>query len=148
MFLLGLGYIGLFIGTFISSTLLPFPSEALLVGAFELDLNVTAVLIIATIGNFSGGLTNYWIGYKANNTYLKKKFNLNETKILKWHNRFNKWGYWLGFVSWLPFVGDPMVAVLGFFKVKLLPLSVTMFIGKFLRYLVITLIYLGWINVA
>lgn len=146
MFFLGLGYLGLFVGTFIASTLIPFPSEGLLIGAYELDLSITLSLLVASVGNFLGGCTNYWIGTKANNEKLKERFKLNEEKILLWQKRFNKRGYWLGLISWVPFIGDPMVAVLGFFKVPFLPLAVTMFVGKFLRYFFLTLIYVGFIE--
>jgi len=41
----------------------------------------------------------------------------------------------------VPFVGDPMIAVLGFLKVKFLPLALMMLIGKFLRYFVLLYFY-------
>ena len=113
-----------------------------MIGSYEIGLDIVLCLTIATIGNFLGGLTNYYIGYKSNNEKLIRRINLSEQKIEKWKIRFSKWGVWLGLISWVPFVGDPMVAVLGFFKVKLIPLCITMLIGKFLRYLALTLIYL------
>ena len=142
MLLTSLGYIGLFIGTFISATIFPTPSEAFVIGAFELEYNVVIVLIVATIGNLLGGLTNYYIGYTATNSdRLKKRFKLNQEKIDKWEKKLDKYGYWLGLISWLPVIGDPMVGVLGFFKVKFWPLTITMFIGKCGRYLILTFLY-------
>lgn len=142
MLLASLGYIGLFIGTFISATLFPTPSEAFVIGAFELEFNVFWVLVVATTGNLLGGLTNYYIGYKATNSEgLKKRFKISQAKIDKWEQRLGKYGYWLGLISWLPVVGDPMVGVLGFFKVRFWPLTITMFIGKCGRYLVLTFLY-------
>ncbi|MFK8044373.1 MAG: YqaA family protein [Crocinitomicaceae bacterium] len=140
--LISLGYIGLFIGTFVSATLFPTPSEVFVIGAYELEYNVVLVLIVASIGNLLGGLTNYYLGYKATNSDgLKKRFKLNQTKIDKWEVKLKKYGYWLGLISWLPAIGDPMVGVLGFFKVKFWPLAITMFIGKTARYIVLTIIY-------
>lgn len=141
MELISWGLLGLFFGTFISGSLLPFPSEALVIAAYELNHQFWAVLIIASAGNFLGGLTNYWIGYKSNSAKLKKRFKLNDEKIAKWEKRFQKWGAWLGLLAWVPFVGDPMVAVLGFFKVPLPLLSLLMFIGKFGRYFVLLRLY-------
>ena len=139
--MLNLGYIGLFIGTFISATLFPTPSEMFVIGAYELNFNVPLVLLIGTFGNLLGGLTNYYIGSKSNSEYLKKRFKLNQERIDSWEKRLEKYGYLLGLISWLPVIGDPMVAVLGFFKVKLWPLTLTMLIGKFLRYAILTIIY-------
>lgn len=147
MWLLGFGYFGLFTGAFLASTLLPLPSEGILIGAFQLDLNVILCLAIATIGNFLGGLTNYYIGYKCNNARLLKKLKFNQNKLERIEQKLNKWGYWMGFIAWMPFIGDPLVLVLGFYKTPFIPLAITMFIGKFLRYLLITLIYLNYLNV-
>ena len=139
--LASLGYIGLFIGTFISATIFPTPSEAFLIGAYELEFNVYYVLIVASIGNLLGGLTNYYIGYKANSEGLKKRFNLNQERIDRWEVKLDRYGYWLGLISWLPVIGDPMVGVLGFFKVKFWPLTIMMLIGKCGRYLILTFLY-------
>ncbi|MCC7454793.1 MAG: DedA family protein, partial [Crocinitomix sp.] len=104
------GYLGLFIGTFVSSTLIPFPSEALVIGFYELNNHFWAILLVATVGNFLGGLTNYYIGFKSNSERLKKRFKLNEEKILGWEKRLSRYGSFLGLLSWVPFVGDPMIA--------------------------------------
>ncbi|UKN00239.1 DedA family protein [Paracrocinitomix mangrovi] len=143
MGLIELGYFGLFSGTFLSATILPFPSDVIVIGFYELDYPIVTCLIVATIGNLLGGLTNYYIGYKANNEKLKKKFKLNEEKLKKWEMRLARWGIYLGLISWFPFVGEPMVAALGFFKVRLLPLALMMLIGKFFRYFMLTMIYLN-----
>ncbi len=131
------GFFGLFCGTFLSSTLIPFPSEALVIAMYTLHPQFWLILSLATLGNFLGGLTNYYIGLKSNSEKLKKRFKLDETKIAKWKLRLDKWGVFLGLISWFPFIGDPMVAVLGFFKVKFFPLAFMMLLGKFLRYFVI-----------
>lgn len=70
------GLIGLFSGAFLAGTLVPFPSEALVIGAFEMELGFWPVLFIATAGNVTGGITNYWIGYKSNSKSLKNRFKL------------------------------------------------------------------------
>ncbi len=149
MNLFNLGLLGLFAGTFLSATLIPFPSEALVVGFYELDYTIAAVLTIATLGNWLGGLTNYWIGYKSaqaaqGSARLKKRFNLTDAKINLWEKRLDKWGVWLGLLSWVPIIGDPMVAVLGFFKVKFWPLVIFMLVGKLGRYMFLLWVYWGF----
>lgn len=141
MELLEWGLLGLFCGTFLSATLIPFPSDLLVVGAYVAGFSVAPVLIIATVGNTLGGLTNYVIGYAGNKDKLQKRFSLDSKKLDLWEARLSKWGIFLGLISWLPFLGEPMLAACGFFKVKVLPLSLMMLAGKFLRYLTVTLIY-------
>lgn len=142
MWLISFGYAGLFAGSFISATLLPFPSEGLLIGAYHLNFSVWLSLLIATLGNFFGGLTNYAIGYRGRTEKIEKKFNLTPTRLALWEKRLANWGIFLGLFSWVPFLGDPMVAALGFFKVRFWPLAAMMLVGKFLRYLILTLLYL------
>lgn len=141
MDLIELGYLGLFIGTFLSATILPFPSDVIVIGAYEAGLPIAPVLTIATIGNLLGGLTNYYIGYLGHSEKLIKKFKLDQKKLDKWEKRLSKWGIYLGLISWLPLIGEPMVAALGFFRVKLIPLALMMLTGKFIRYSVLTWFY-------
>lgn len=144
MGLLELGLFGLFCGTFLSATILPFPSDVIVIGIYEAGYPIVPSLIIATIGNLLGGLTNYYIGYKGHSEKLIKKFKLNQEKLDKWEVRLSKWGIYLGLISFLPLIGEPMVAALGFFRVKIIPLAFMMLIGKFIRYFVLTMVYLWW----
>jgi len=135
------GYGGLFLGSFLAATLLPFPSEALLLGALELDMNMWGALALATLGNFLGGMTNYGIGYYANSDVVLARFKIDRRRILRWEKRSGRWGYWLGLMSWLPIVGDPMLVALGFLKTKFWSLCITVFVGKLIRYCVIIWLY-------
>jgi membrane protein YqaA with SNARE-associated domain len=138
---INLGYIGIFLAAFIASTLLPTPSELIILLAFENNFNVYLVILIATLGNVLGSLTNYYIGYFSNSKKLIQRFNLNQTKIDKWIVKSEKYGFWLGLLAWLPFIGDPLMAIVGFLKVKIIPLTITITIGKLTRYIIVTLIY-------
>ena len=141
MDLLSWGYIGLFTGTFLSATFIPFSSDVILIGFYELGYDPVVCIIIATSGNSLGGFTNYFIGKGANIEKLQKRFKLNEKKIQKWQARIDQWGYWLGLISWAPIIGEPIVATLGFFKVKFRPVAIMMIIGKCLRYIITTILY-------
>lgn len=136
-----LGYFGIFLATFIASTLLPAPSELILVLAFENNFNVYLVILIATVGNVLGSLTNYYIGYFSNSKKLIKRFKLNQSKIDNWEVKSKKYGYWLGLLAWVPFIGDPLMGILGFLKVKIIPLTLTITIGKLARYIIVAIIY-------
>lgn len=61
--LIDLGYWGLFIGSFLASTVIPMSADILLIGILALGGNIWWCLAIATIGNWLGGLTSYWIGW-------------------------------------------------------------------------------------
>ena len=133
---------GLFGGTFLSATFVPFVSDVLLLGAYESGVPVIPALLIATAGNLLGGLTNYFIGYWANYDKLSKRYKINREKLDRWEGRLQKRGAFLGLFSWVPVIGEPMTATMGFFKVPFWPLLFMMLIGKFGRYTIVTLVYL------
>ncbi len=135
------GYAGLFMGSFLAATLVPFPSEALLVSGLGLGMDPALAIAVATIGNFLGGMTNYGLGYLANNDRMLSKFGIDLERIHRWESRSNRWGYWLGLIAWVPIIGDPMLVVLGFLKSRFWPLCFTVFAGKLVRYLVIAWMY-------
>jgi len=138
---INLGYIGIFLAAFIASTLLPAPSELILILAIENNFNLYLAILVATLGNVLGSLTNYYIGYFSNSEKLIKKFKLNQNKIDKWTLKSEKYGFWLGLLAWLPIIGDPLIAVVGFLKVKIIPLTLTITLGKLSRYIVVAIIY-------
>lgn len=140
-FLINLGYLGLFIGAFISSTIIPFSSDALLVGMLSLGYNVWICLIVATIGNWCGGLTSYAIGYAGNLERIEKKFKLNLAKLEKIKDKINKYGTLIAFFAWLPIIGDLLSVGLGFYKTNKYKVAAWMFIGRFVRFLFWSLLY-------
>ena len=134
-------YSALFFGSFLTSTLLPFSSEAMLVLAITQGADPWLGLIIATAGNTLGGTTNYGIGLLGNPLWLKR-FRISEDKLQRFKDNIKQHGFWLGLLSWVPFVGDPLTAALGFFRVPFIPVLGLMTLGKFLRYLILILPFL------
>ena len=57
-FLIEWGYLGLFIGSFVAGSVIPFSSEAVLVACIgPLGLDATLCTLFATAGNVAGGMT-------------------------------------------------------------------------------------------
>lgn len=133
-----MGYFGLFIVTFLSATILPFSSELLLIGMFSNNYPIINCVLIATLGNSIGGITNYLIGKIGNPLWLMK-FGVKEEKILKQQSIIQKYGAWLALVSWIPIIGDPLMIALGFYRVRFITFLILLVIGKATRYIVI-----GW----
>jgi len=136
--MLTMGYLGLFVITFLSATILPFSSELLLIGMLKNDYSVFYCILIATLGNSLGGLTNYFIGKIGNPLWLKK-LGVKESKIIKQQSITQKFGAWLALISWVPIIGDPLMIALGFYRVPFIPFLILLVIGKAARYLAV-----GW----
>lgn len=130
------GYIGLFIASFLGATIIPFSSELvfslLIIKGYDFNLS----LLVATTGNWLGGLSSYFLGRLGKWSTLEKYFRLKKEKIVKFKTNIDKWGSLLAFFCWLPIIGDPIAVGLGFFRTNYLLVALWMFIGKLIRYIV------------
>ena len=137
---LELGLLGLFISSFISATIIPFSSEFVLSFLLANQYPLEMCLIIAALGNWLGGITSYGLGRLGELNYIKYFTGLNRPKIEKVRGKVDKWKSPLAFFCWLPLVGDIFAVGLGFYKINFLKVSLWMFIGKMIRYVVWALI--------
>jgi membrane protein YqaA with SNARE-associated domain len=130
------GYIGLFIASFLGATIIPFSSELvfslLIIKGYDFNLS----LLVATTGNWLGGLSSYFLGRLGKWSTLEKYFRLKKEKIVKFKTNIDKWGSLLAFFCWLPIIGDPIAVGLGFFRTNYLLVALWMFMGKLVRYIV------------
>ena len=130
------GYFGLFAVCFLAATILPLTSEGALLVFLATGYDPMLCLLFSTLGNTLGGTTNYAIGMLGNPDKIGEKFKkrLSLDRIKTWTE---KYGVWLGLLSWTPILGDPLTIALGYFRVKFIPLFILMTLGKFARYYVI-----------
>lgn len=135
-----LGYFGLFIICFLAATVLPLASEGVLLLFLAANFDPVTCLIVATLGNSIGGLSNYFIGLLGKPDKLKRLFK-KPRHYARMINSVDKYGYWLALLSWLPIIGDPLVVALGFFRVKFIPMLILMVLSRFLRYYLIIFIW-------
>ena len=138
-----LGYLGLFITCFLAATILPIASEVFLITMLEAKYDPLSCLFIASAGNTLGSYLNFGIGYIGNPEWLKK-LRVKQKTIESWKASIQKYGAWLAFLSWLPIVGDIIGIALGFFRANIFWSFIFMAIGKFIRYLLVVLVYLYW----
>lgn len=128
------GYIGLFLGTFMAATVVPFSSDFLLIGILLAGGDPFLSFIVATAGNFLGGLTSYWLGRLGKWELLEKWFGVSQEKLRRQKEKIDRYGALLAFMSWLPFVGDVFAIGLGFYKLNFPKCAVYMLIGKATRF--------------
>jgi len=142
--LTGLGYAGLFTGSFLASTIIPFSSDLLLIGVLALGLNPWISLAVATTGNWLGGMTSYWLGWLGKWEWIERWLRVSRRKLESQKEKIERWGALLSFLAWLPVVGDVFAIALGFYRINLKLCAVYMFIGRMVRFLVWILLYLKW----
>nr|WP_246874195.1 YqaA family protein [Pantoea ananatis] len=126
-----MAYVSLLSSSFLSATLLPGSSEALLVALLiAKSASVYGLILVASLGNTLGGLTNIILGRLLP---LKRQG--------RWHETAMTWLQRLGpaalLLSWLPVVGDLLCVLAGWLRIGWLPSILFLAIGKTLRYIVI-----------
>lgn len=121
----GLG--GLFLASFLASTVLPGGSEVFLWGFLKLHPEqASTALLLATLGNTAGGMTSWWCG-----RYLPRWKKLD---TLPHRDKVERWGSPILLLSWAPLIGDALCVAAGWLRLHWLPCSVFMALGKAARY--------------
>lgn len=137
---LELGYIGLFIVSLISATIIPAATEAVMLAMTGLGFSLVGLLIVATAGNVAGAFLNYTIGLKGMDFIRRSRFAPDPERLEKIQAWFKRWGTSVLFFSWLPLIGDPMTIVAGLVKIPLRTFFFWVLVGRFLRYAGILLV--------
>lgn len=131
-----LGYLGLFLASFLAATVVPFSSEAILSGTIIAGFNPFISLIIATLGNWFGGVSSYYLGFLGKQRWIEKYLKIPQEKTDNFKQRLKGKEHWVAFFCWLPFIGDIIAVTLGLLKINQFKVLVGMFIGKAARYAV------------
>ncbi|ACV26655.1 YqaA family protein [Kangiella koreensis] len=129
-----LGYVGLFIAAFLAATILPLSSELVLTALLFKGLSPELLVLVATIGNVLGSLTNYGLGYWASKTVIQKWLRMSESEFVRAEERFKKYGIVALLFAWVPVIGDPLTVMAGILRIRLLWFLILVTLGKFLRY--------------
>jgi membrane protein YqaA with SNARE-associated domain len=127
------GVWGLFFSAFISATIAPGGSEAVLAYMVTNEsYDVRFLVFVAAIGNTLGAMTTWGLGVLA-----AKKLPVATLLSEKKQNALNvvkKRGIWVLFFSWLPVIGDALCFAGGWLKLPLLPACLVIMTGKLGRY--------------
>jgi membrane protein YqaA with SNARE-associated domain len=129
---------GLFLSAFISSTLLPGGSEAVLVLlAAESAGDKLVLLAVATLGNTLGGMSSWALGRFIAWRFPSRRFAAKEQRAIA---RLQRWGSPILLLSWLPVIGDPLCLAAGWLRIHWLSSLVFIAVGKAARYAVLLLL--------
>ena len=121
----------LFASSFLSATLLPGNSEVVLVAMLLSGVSQPWLLVvIATIGNSLGGLTNVILGRFFP---LREKSRWQE-KAVGWLKRY---GAATLLLSWMPVIGDLLCLLAGWMRISWGPVLFFLCLGKALRYVLV-----------
>lgn len=113
-FLIDWGYWGLFLGSFIAGSVLPFSSEAVLAACVgPLGLDPVISIAAATAGNVAGGMTCYWMGHLGNMEWIEKYFHVKKEKMDRAERFVTRTGCLDGFLRLYPYFGKCHIHCIG-----------------------------------
>lgn len=131
-----LGYLGLFIASFLAATVVPFSSEVVFSALVYGGLDPWTCVFVATAGNWLGGMSCYYIGKLGKIEWVEKYLRIKKEKLDNWLGKIHKYGDWFAFFSFLPGIGDAIAVASGFFRCNFWVVAISMLLGKFIRYIV------------
>ncbi|MCE1198192.1 MAG: DedA family protein [Marinilabiliales bacterium] len=128
------GLWGLFLAGFLSGSILPFNSEAVLTGLILAGLNAFSCILVATAGNALGGMSLFYLGYLGKVEWIEKYGKVKEEKLHAVLPKLKRWGPLAALLSFVPVIGDVLILALGFFRISPRLTLLFMIVGKAFRY--------------
>jgi membrane protein YqaA with SNARE-associated domain len=125
-------YATLFAWSFLAATIVPLGSEPALFVAVARGHSVIATVSVATLGNYLGACTTYLLARKV--ASMASFDRLETTHAGRLAKRF---GAPALVMSWVPILGDAIVASAGVLRMPFAPFSFWTILGKAARYAVI-----------
>lgn len=124
--------LALFAWSFLAATILPLGSEAPLVIYVRSYDQIVVPVLVATAGNYLGACTTYWLGRRAAQALGGgREVPEGDTRSAKLLRRLGPPALLL---SWVPVLGDALVALAGAVRVPFGAFSLWAAAGKALRY--------------
>ena len=138
-------YGALFAAAFLSATLFPFQSEAVLFGMLIAEhYQWWLLILVASTGNILGSVANWFLGRFLAHFEGRRWFPVTREKMARAEAWYHRYGRWTLLMSWVPVIGDPLTLVAGVLREPLPVFIMLVAIAKTTRYLIVGGVSLGW----
>ena len=131
------GYMGMALSAFLAASILPFSSEAVMVGLLAAGLDMWALVAWGTVGNVLGSLFNYGIGRLGKMEWIEKYLHTKPEDLDRARRFMGGRGAWMGLFSCIPVIGDVITIVLGLMRANLTIFTISVTISKLARYVLL-----------
>ena len=129
-------YFALFASAFLAATILPLASEVPLAILVRKHDGIALLVIVATAGNFLGACTTYLLARATVPRLLDRA----KPRTRRAMNLLQRYGPPALLLSWVPLIGDAIVALAGGTKVRFTPFAAWTLVGKAVRY-----VFVAWL---
>ena len=96
-----LGLLGLFIGTFLAATVIPFSSDAVYLSVLAATGNPAGCLMVGTLGNWLGSVFTYFIGWAGKWEWIEKRFKVKPETLAGQKKKIDRYGVWLALICYI-----------------------------------------------
>jgi membrane protein YqaA with SNARE-associated domain len=129
------GYWGLFLAAFIAGSVVPFSAELIILALLHKGFPLWPLVLVATLGNWLGGYTAFFMGYYARWDLISKYFKWSKERVdnFKWVDKYRM--ELLAFFCWIPIFGSLILICLGLTRRSIFKTGLFMFLGRLIRYL-------------
>ena len=128
---MAMDFLTLFAWSFLAATILPLGSEPALAAIVHRREAWGLPVAIATLGNYLGACTTYALAMSASKTVKSERA---VRRMARASALILKYGPPALLLSWVPLLGDAIVAAAGAARMPFLPFSLWTFTGKAARY--------------
>ena len=135
--LIDYGNWGMLITAFLAGSVLPFASEAVMVGLLAAGLDPLGLVVYGTVGNTLGGVLNYAIGRMGKTEWISRYLHVSPESLAKAQRFVAGKGAWMGFFGFLPAIGEAITVALGLMRSNFWLTTLAVATGKMLRYVVL-----------
>jgi membrane protein YqaA with SNARE-associated domain len=136
-----MAYLTLFGWSVLAATIVPLGSEPALVVLVRREYPFWPLVLVATAGNYLGACTTYWLAKKAAAllTARGREGNVQSgpAGAARAARLVASRGAPILLLSWVPILGDALVAAAGAAGTRFLPFTIWTVLGKFLRYVAV-----------
>lgn len=139
-FIQNYGFWALMLSSFIAATLFPASSSALMFAAMAAGMSPLKAFISASVGNSTGCAVNYWLGYLIGKPLIPRLQRSHSGRKAIGYTQ--KYGTWSLFISWTPFLGDPITIAAGIFRISFVKFVAIAISLRVLGYLILTLFFI------
>lgn len=135
-------YLYLALLSFAAGSILPLPSEALLIPLLQSSQNPWLLVATASIANTLGALTNALLGRYLRHLVHRPWFYFSAEQMQRAEDYFRRFGLPCLLFTWLPLLGDLFALAAGLMRAPWVISIVLISLGKGLRYSLVAYIVL------
>ena len=125
------------LAAFLAGSVFPFSSEAVMLGLLAAGLKPEPLIVYGTVGNVLGSLFNYGVGRLGRLDWIERYLHVKKANLDKAQRFMAGHGAWIGFFAFLPLIGSAITVCLGLMRANIVITTVSITIGKLLRYIVL-----------